>query len=120
MGENKLSVDDLGSKLSFDMPPSSQAAEAVIKRGRGRQPSNPHASLATKMAVKLHAIPKQRGRGRPPKGIPGQIKKTSSGTGLRGRPRVYPVNYEKVEKLALLLTPAEKKRLGETLLAEKH
>jgi hypothetical protein len=104
------------NKLSFVMHPSSQPAEAVIKRGRGRPPSKNHASITAKQ----HAVPKPRGRGRPPKPVSAQIKKTSSGSGLRGRPRVYPVNYDKVQKLALLLTPAEKKRLGELLLAQKQ
>jgi hypothetical protein len=37
---------------------------------------------------------------------------------MRGRPRVYPVDYYKVEKLALLLSAPEKRRLGEKLLAD--
>ncbi len=90
--------------------PDQEAGTA--KRGRGRPPSA-NKALDTTAANRQHSAPRKRGR--PPKLVSSQIKKVAAGTGHRGRPRVYPVDYAKVEKLALLLTPAEKQRLVATL-----
>lgn len=97
------------------MPSSDQeTGNNAAKRGRGRPPSQkpPAAQSALSKAP--------RPRGRPPKAI-SLHKSASSGVRPRGRPRVYPVDYEKVEKLALLLNPSERERLGKKLLApQKH
>ena len=100
------------------MPSSDQAAgNNAVKRGRGRPPSQ------KPPAAKSAIFKAPRPRGRPPKAI-SLHKSASSGVRPRGRPREHPVDYEKVEKLALLLNPSERERLVKKLSAplapQKH
>ena len=96
--------------LLNSMPPSVQDAEVVVKRRRGRPPSTNKAVAAPKVATV-----EKRGRGRPPTDRSQQVEKASGEPGKRGRPRIYPVDYLKVEKLALLLAPLERDTLAKKL-----